>query len=90
MLGDTSCTSELRQLIAQCVAGDPETYNLAFLGRANKEYCDWIVNKNNWGGKHDSKSVQPIYVHIYVEYFASLLLKRRRIIGKKFRTLSRF
>ena len=52
MLGDTSFTTELRKLIAECVAGELETYNEAFLGQANKSYCEWISNKDNWGGKN--------------------------------------
>jgi ubiquitin thioesterase OTU1 len=31
--------SELRSLIAAVVASDPETYNEAFLGKPNDEYC---------------------------------------------------
>lgn len=51
MLGDTSCTAELRKLIAQCVSSDPQTYNNVFLGRNNSDYCNWILDKENWGGK---------------------------------------
>lgn len=50
MLGDTSCTAELRKLIAQCVSSDPQTYNNVFLGRDNSDYCNWILDKENWGG----------------------------------------
>ncbi|XP_020620581.1 ubiquitin thioesterase OTU1-like isoform X3 [Orbicella faveolata] len=50
MLGDTSCTAELRKLIARCVSSDPQTYNNVFLGRANSDYCNWILDKENWGG----------------------------------------
>ena len=53
MLGDTSCTAELRKLIAQCVSTDPQTYNNVFLGRDNSDYCNWILDKENWGGNNN-------------------------------------
>ncbi len=31
------------QVIAAVVAGDPETYSEAFLGKPNAEYCSWIL-----------------------------------------------
>ena len=40
----------LRQLIAQTVMSDKQTFNEAILGKKNKEYCDWIKNTQNWGG----------------------------------------
>ena len=40
----------LRQIIAETVAGDPELYNDAYLGRPNREYCTWILNQEHWGG----------------------------------------
>ena len=53
MLGDTSCTAELRKLIAQCVSSDPQTYNDVFLGQNNSDYCYWILDKENWGGNNN-------------------------------------
>ncbi|XP_066027386.1 ubiquitin thioesterase OTU1 isoform X2 [Pocillopora verrucosa] len=50
MVGDSSCSAELRKLIAQCVSNDPLTFNTAFLGQDNSDYCNWILNKDNWGG----------------------------------------
>ena len=41
---------QLRQLIAETVAADPETYNEAFLGKTNAEYCAWILRPDSWGG----------------------------------------
>ena len=32
------------------VAGDPEEYTEAFLGKPNAEYCAWILNPQSWGG----------------------------------------
>ena len=53
MLGDMSCTAELRKLIAQCVSSDPQTYNNVFLGRNNSDYYNWILDKENWGGNNN-------------------------------------
>ena len=50
LFGDTTCTAELRKLIAQCVSSDPQTYNNVFLGRDNSDYCNWILDKEKWGG----------------------------------------
>lgn len=50
MVGDSSWSAELRKLIAQCVSNDPLTFNTAFLGQDNSDYCNWILNKDNWGG----------------------------------------
>lgn len=40
----------MRQLVADCIANQPDTYNDAILGRPVKEYCDWIRNTTSWGG----------------------------------------
>ncbi|EIE18214.1 OTU-domain-containing protein [Coccomyxa subellipsoidea C-169] len=42
--------SHLRRVIAETVAGDPEEYSEAFLGKPNKEYCAWIKDPQKWGG----------------------------------------
>ncbi|KAG6445799.1 hypothetical protein O3G_MSEX004106 [Manduca sexta] len=47
---DTSVHSLMRQIIAVEVAGDPETYNEAMLGKPNSEYCNWIQQPSSWGG----------------------------------------
>ena len=39
-----------RRVIAAAVAGDPETYSEAFLGRPNADYCRWILGMDKWGG----------------------------------------
>ena len=54
MLGDTSYASQLRNLIAKCVSGDPQTYNPVFLGGSNLDYCNWILDKEHWGGMFDA------------------------------------
>lgn len=40
----------LRKVIVDMVAADPETYSDAMLERPNKAYCEYISNKNTWGG----------------------------------------
>ncbi|KAL3219697.1 hypothetical protein MRX96_030249 [Rhipicephalus microplus] len=47
---DAGASGALRQVIADCVAADKETYTEAFLGRPNREYCTWILNEEHWGG----------------------------------------
>ncbi|CAB4033772.1 Hypothetical predicted protein, partial [Paramuricea clavata] len=49
MLGITSFSGQLRNLIVTAVSNDPVTFNEAFLGRSNKDYCDWIANPERWG-----------------------------------------
>ncbi|EFJ13476.1 hypothetical protein SELMODRAFT_181660 [Selaginella moellendorffii] len=45
-----SKSSELREVIAATVISDPESYNEAFLGKPNGDYCQWILNPEKWGG----------------------------------------
>ena len=59
LFGDTTCTVELRKLIAQCVSSDPQTYNNVFLGRDNSDYCNWILDKEKWGG-----TCNLVFVHV--------------------------
>lgn len=47
---DTDCGGYMRDLIAEHVSNDKETYNEAFLGKPNQEYCDWIRKSSSWGG----------------------------------------
>ncbi|CAN7986922.1 unnamed protein product [Ixodes hexagonus] len=47
---DAAAGAALRQVIADAVAADRETYTEAFLGRPNREYCTWILNEDHWGG----------------------------------------
>lgn len=47
---DTTCGSYMRQIIAQTVHNEKETYNSGILGRDNAEYCAWIMQESNWGG----------------------------------------
>lgn len=48
--GDASLASDVRSLAAQCISSDPETFSDAVLERPNKEYCEWILHSDHWGG----------------------------------------
>jgi ubiquitin thioesterase OTU1 len=47
---DTTSGTYMRQIIAQTVHNESETYTSGFLGRDNAEYCAWIMQESNWGG----------------------------------------
>lgn len=47
---DTTSGHYMRQIIAQTVHNESETYNAGILGRDNAEYCAWILQESNWGG----------------------------------------
>ena len=51
MLNGTGFADDLRMLAANNIACDPVTYNDAFLGKPNFEYCEWLTKKQHWGGK---------------------------------------
>ena len=52
MLHDVSFADDIRQLAATCISENPHVYNEAFLDRSNAEYCQWILNKDHWGGNY--------------------------------------
>lgn len=47
---DTTVGPNMRQIIAEVVAKDIETYSEAILGKPNSEYCQWILKSDSWGG----------------------------------------
>jgi len=53
--------SALRQIIADTVAADTFTYNEAFLGKPNREYCTWILNEEHWGGAIELSILSKYY-----------------------------
>lgn len=55
MLQSTSFASDLRMLAANNIASNPITYNEAFLGKSNWEYCEWLTKKDHWGGESAKK-----------------------------------
>lgn len=40
----------MRQLIAQTIEKDPDTFSDAILGKSTQEYCKWIQDDTSWGG----------------------------------------
>ncbi|KAG8261307.1 aminotransferase [Homalodisca vitripennis] len=47
---DAAVGANMRKLIAAEIAKDHDTYNEAFLGRPNADYCAWILKPESWGG----------------------------------------
>lgn len=47
---DTTLAPSMRQIIAETVSKDTENYCEAILGKPNKEYCNWILKADSWGG----------------------------------------
>ncbi|MEW5306650.1 MAG: hypothetical protein WDW36_009102 [Sanguina aurantia] len=45
-----SRAAALRGVIADAVSADPDTYNEGVLAKPNVEYCQWITQKDKWGG----------------------------------------
>ncbi|NXV77002.1 OTU1 thioesterase, partial [Atlantisia rogersi] len=58
---DLGCAPEMRSLIAQIVASDPESYCEAVLGKTNREYCDWIRREETWGGAIEVSILSKFY-----------------------------
>ncbi|KAL3824626.1 hypothetical protein ACJIZ3_020655 [Penstemon smallii] len=51
----------IHNVVAATVLSDPETYSEAFLGKANEEYCAWILNPQNWGGAIELSILAEFY-----------------------------
>ncbi|NWI09473.1 OTU1 thioesterase, partial [Crypturellus soui] len=58
---DPGCAPEMRGLIAQIVASDPESYCEAVLGKTNREYCEWIRKEETWGGAIEVSILSKFY-----------------------------
>ncbi|KFG32217.1 OTU family cysteine protease [Toxoplasma gondii p89] len=41
---------DLRDLVAAVIAGDPESFSSAILGKPRQEYIHWISEPTSWGG----------------------------------------
>ena len=50
---------ELRQLIADTVTQDPDTYSEGFLGKSTAEYAAWILSEDTWGGEIELSILAP-------------------------------
>lgn len=44
-------SAKLREIIAQTVSSNPETFTETFLGKKNEEYVKWIKKPESWGGR---------------------------------------
>ena len=47
---DTSQAPKLRQIVADSIRNDSDTYNEATLGKPVDAYIKWILQSNSWGG----------------------------------------
>lgn len=47
---DDQIGKSMRKIIADTVASDKHHFDDAFLGKSNADYCNWILDDNNWGG----------------------------------------
>lgn len=53
--------SMMREIIAEHVAADPESFSEAMLGRPNHEYCAWIKRDDSWGGAIEVSILSSFY-----------------------------
>lgn len=47
---DTTVAPSMREIIAEVVSKESENYSEAILGKPNREYCQWILKPDSWGG----------------------------------------
>ncbi|XP_057620724.1 ubiquitin thioesterase OTU1-like [Chionomys nivalis] len=55
------CAPDMRRLIAQIVASNPDLYSEAILGKTNEEYCEWIKRDDTWGGTIEISILSKFY-----------------------------
>ncbi|XP_041504322.1 ubiquitin thioesterase OTU1 [Microtus oregoni] len=55
------CAPDMRRLIAQIVASNPDLYSEAILGKTNEEYCEWIKRDDTWGGAIEISILSKFY-----------------------------
>lgn len=58
---DTDVGYYMRNIIAEHVSSDTETYNEAILGKPNLEYCTWIKRPDSWGGAIEVSILSNFY-----------------------------
>ena len=58
---ELSSARQMRELIAGVVMSDPDTFNSAFLGKSNSNYCKWIMNEESWGGAIEISVLSKYY-----------------------------
>lgn len=74
---DADVGTSLREVIAQHVANDSVQYNEGFLGKENKDYCDWIRMPSSWGGAIEVSILSSYFgVEIAVVDITNALINR--------------
>ncbi|CAH1405302.1 unnamed protein product [Nezara viridula] len=58
---DTTAGSYMRQIIAEQVASNEDQYSEAILGKPNKDYCQWILKPESWGGAIELAVLSSFY-----------------------------
>lgn len=58
---ELSSARQMRDLIAGVVMSDADTFNTAFLGKSNSDYCKWIMNEESWGGAIEISILSKYY-----------------------------
>lgn len=58
---DTRCNILMRQIIAETVSNDEENYSEAILGKPNRDYCNWILKPDSWGGAIELAVLSKFY-----------------------------
>lgn len=53
MYKDISLSYELRKVVSKEILKNPILYSEVMLEKPNKEYAEWILDKNSWGGAID-------------------------------------
>lgn len=67
----------MRNIIAETVSRDPETYSDAILGKANSEYCKWIKDDKSWGGGIEISILSSYYgIEIAVVDIVNAIINR--------------
>ena len=46
-----SAAPRLRRLVADTIMASPDTYSEVVLGKPPREYAEWIVDPQHWGGQ---------------------------------------
>lgn len=72
--------SDLRKVVVERIAADPERYSEAFLAKTNAEYREWLLKDTSWGG--------AIELSVFAEHFQceiaayDICTKRRDLYGE--------
>ncbi|XP_068081647.1 ubiquitin thioesterase Otu1 isoform X2 [Anabrus simplex] len=58
---DPTCSTFMRQIIAEVVSNNPDVYSEAILGQSNSSYSDWILKPDSWGGAIELAVLSEFY-----------------------------